>query len=154
MVAEMLYQRKHHWVVNRKTAHKSQNLLYRLRYLLSKQEMMVLMQTERQDLFPEQWAVEVYSYRVIASGAPRSMQCFHPPPHPRRNFPDDFYAAYIFWLLKAFKIADKYTNVIYTNRTYTSNITRALIYLSGPWVHFNPFHCCLPSQRYFLAQLN
>lgn len=57
----MLYQRKHHWAVNRKTAHRSQNLLYRLFYLLSKQEMMELMQAEKQDLFPEWWAVEVYS---------------------------------------------------------------------------------------------
>lgn len=134
----MLYQRKHHWVVNRKTAHKSQNLLYRLCYLLSKQEM-VLMQTERQDLFPEQWAVEVYSYRVIASGAPRSMQCFHPPPHPGRNFPDDFYAAYVFWLLKDFKIGDKYTNIIHTNRTYMSNITRALNSPIWPLGSFQPF---------------
>lgn len=51
---------------------------------------MVLMQTERQDLFPEQRAVEVYSLRDIAPGGPRSMQCFHPPPHPGRNFSDDF----------------------------------------------------------------
>lgn len=135
----MLHQRKHHWAVNRKTAHRSQNLLCRLCYLLSKQEMMVWMQTERQDLFPERCSVEVYSYRVIASGGPRSMQCFHPPPHPRRNSPDDFYASYIFWLLKAFKTGDKYTNVIHTNRTHMSNIAGALHLPIWPLGSFQPF---------------
>lgn len=98
---------------------------------------MVLMQTERQDLFPERCTVEVYSYRIIASGGPRSMQCFHPPPHPGRNFLDDFYAAYIFWLLKAFKTGDKYTNVIHKNRM--SNITRALNSPIWPLGSFQPF---------------
>lgn len=135
----MLYQRKHHWIVNRKTAHKWQNLLYRLCNLLSKQEKMVLMLTERQDLFPEQRAVEVYSFRDIAPGGPWSMQCFHPLPHPGRNFSDDFYAAYIFWLLKAFKAGDKYTNVIHTNRTHMSNITRALNLPIWPLGSFQPF---------------
>lgn len=67
------------------------------------------------------------------------MQCFHPPPHSGRNFPDDFYAEYIFWLLKAFKAGGKYTNVIHTNRTYMSNITRAWNLPIWPLGSFQPF---------------
>lgn len=100
---------------------------------------MVLKQKERQDLYSERRAVKVYSYRDAASEGPWSMQSFHSPPHPGRNFPDDFYAAYVFWLLKAFKTGDKYISVIHTNRTYMSNITRALNLPIWPLGSFQPF---------------
>lgn len=54
----------------------SEFALQTLPYLLNKQEIMLLMQAEKQDFFPERWAVEGYSYRVVACGTPRSIHIF------------------------------------------------------------------------------